>query len=96
MNRGQETHPIRLNTRYQLIQQMVLKKKNFPETPFSGKYLANRGPKLRVGTQKYIGVKRLIPLRYRYQMNCAGSFLFCFVLFFIIIFINPIFGQIFG
>ena len=32
-----------------------------PETPFSAKYLATRGPKMRLGTRKWIGVKRLTP-----------------------------------
>ena len=73
MNRGQETHPIRLNARYPI--NLIFWKK-IPETSLARKYLANRWPKLRVGTWKSIEVKRLVPIRVnaRYQMSWANSF----------------------
>ena len=37
------------------------KKDKVPETPFSAKYLATRGLKMRLGTQNCIQVKRLTP-----------------------------------
>ena len=61
-----------------------------PETPFSTKYLATRGPKMRLGTRKCIGVKRLthIKINARNEINWANSFFKNFW--------KPFFGQIFG
>ena len=58
MYRGQETHHIRVNATYEMNWAKSFLKK-VPETPFSAKYLATRGPKMRLGTRKCIGVKRL-------------------------------------
>ena len=54
MNRGQETHPIRVNAWYVMngINSFLQK---VPETLFSIKYLATRGPKMGLGTWKCIG-----------------------------------------
>ena len=60
MYRGQETHPIRVNARNEVNWANSFFEK-VPETPFSAKYLATRGPKMRLGTWKWIGVKRLTP-----------------------------------
>ena len=60
MYRGQESHPIGVNARYQMNWAIVFSKK-FPETPFLAKYLAIRGPNIRPGSLKWLGVKRLIP-----------------------------------
>ena len=60
MNRDQETYPLGVNDRYVMNWANSLKKKN-PETPFSTKYLSTRGQKMRLGTRKWIGVKRLTP-----------------------------------
>ena len=56
--RGQETHPIRMNAKYEMnwANNFFLK---VQETPFSAKYLATRGLKRKLGTRKCIGVKRL-------------------------------------
>ena len=39
----------------------IIKISIFPESPFSAKYLATKGTKMRLGTQNCIGVKRLTP-----------------------------------
>ena len=51
MYKGQETHPIRLNARYEMNWANSVFEKVL-ETPFSAKYLASRGPKKRLGTQQ--------------------------------------------
>ena len=61
MYRGQETHPIRINVRYEMNWAGSFFQK-VPETPFWAKYLATRGLKMRLGTRKCIGAKRLTPL----------------------------------
>ena len=74
MYKGQETHLIRVNAKYEMNWANSFFQK-VPETPFSAKYLATRGPKMRPGKRKWIGVKRLTPkVNARYEMNWANSF----------------------
>ena len=61
MFRGQETHPIRINARYEMNWANRFFFQKVPETPFSAKYWATRWPKMRLGTRKRIGVKRITP-----------------------------------
>ena len=59
MYRGQETHPIKINSGYEINWAHIFFL--IPETRFSAQYLATREPKMRLGTRKCIGVKILTP-----------------------------------
>ena len=89
MNRGQETHPLRVNAKYEMNGTNSFLKK-IPETPFSAEYLATRGPKMRLGTRKSLGVKRLTPLEEMSGMKWIEPTVFSKNSE------NPIFDHIFG
>ena len=59
MYRGQKTHPIRMNARYEINWANIFFKKF--RKPHLGRNKSTRGPKMRLGTRKYIGVKKLTP-----------------------------------
>ena len=75
MYRGQETHPVRVNARYEMDWANSFFHK-VPETPFSAKYLATRGPKKEAMNTKMYRGQETHPIRInaRYEMNWANSF----------------------
>ena len=75
MYRGQETHPISVNAKYEMNWANSFFSK-VPETPFSAKYLATRGPKIEARNTKMNRDQEIHPIRVnaRYEMNWANIF----------------------